>query len=135
MSSIFDKWELYDYEILNDLVQYDRLKKKLCKIASEKIKIKNGQYSQKVHNIHIKKNNDVSFIDKNGKTNLTLKDFLYDDFFVIDDLNAKRSNFYNSPELRLLIAKAEENHWNKLEQEQFDEKAQDKLDDFLNLEF
>lgn len=125
-----------EQEIFEDLKEFDRLKKKLLEVANKKSIILNGKVSAygKIIDVKVKKNNEVCFYDKHGKTNLDLEDFLTEKFMFKYHINRKRDEFYSNPEFKKLLDKAEEKRWEKLEKEQF-EKNKDIIDDFLSLEF
>jgi len=125
-----------EQEIFNDLKEFDRLKKKLLDVANKKSTMLNSKVSSyyKITDVKVKKNNEVCFYDKHGKTNLDLEDFLTEKFMFKYHINRKRNEFYSNPEFTKLLDKAEEKRWKKLEKEQLG-KNKEVIDDFLSLEF
>jgi len=119
-----------ELEILEDLRQYDKLKKKLCERAT---KILSGGFNDKITDIHVRKNNTLSFRDKNGALEIPFELLLKEDWMVYKDIFNKYVKYLHDPNIFNKLREAEEKRWEQIEQENLNNPEKIKeVDDFIN---
>jgi hypothetical protein len=119
-----------ELQILEDLRQYDKLKKKLCQRATE---ILSGGFNAKITDIHIRRDNTLSFRDKNGALDIPFELYLKEDWKVYKDIIKNYTEYLNNPSIQVKLKEVEELKWAKIEEaNQLDPEKIKEINDFLN---